>query len=327
MKAINCVGIVGLGNISLRHRRNIRALFPGVTIYLVSSSGRELPDDLLLDGEAMLASIEELVTQEPNFVVVCSPATFHNAHAVPLLQAGIPTLIEKPVAATVEECEAIIAAAKEGGAKAAVGYCLRFMPALDVVRDVLARGSLGEIVTVSSHCGQYLPDWRPAVDFRSTASARKELGGGALLELSHELDYLDLIFGNLSPRFAWLRHSLNLKLEVEDMVDLVLEGEHGVPVYVHLNFIEKPPARSFKIIAEKGSLSWDLLENVVSIRSRDDEKTIFSDPGWDKNQMYLGMIGAFAAGDFNRLATLDSARRTVQLIEQLKNIACPFLLE
>ena len=53
---------------------------------------------------------------------------------------------------------------------------------------------------LSPEVGQYLPDWRPGTDYKSGVSAQKDLGGGALLELSHELDYLQWFFGNFTHR-------------------------------------------------------------------------------------------------------------------------------
>lgn len=323
MKPATSVGVVGLGNISSRHRKNLRILHPDATVFLVSSSKRQLPPELLNENEYLLENVDALAEKKLDFAVVCSPATFHRQHAEFLLRSGIPTLIEKPLATSVADCDAIIEAYDRGQTTASVGYCLRFLPAFEVVRSLLHDTTLGEILTVNVHCGQYLPDWRPSSDYKSSVSATQALGGGVLLELSHELDYVQALLGDVSLQFAQLRISPLLELEVENTADLMLSADNinGIPVHVHLNFLERKASRFFEITGDRGRLRWDLIDNRVTLYSREGETVILSDPQWDKNQMYLNMLSAFYTGDFSRLTTLDSARRTVQLIENIKGFA------
>jgi predicted dehydrogenase len=70
------------------------------------------------------------------------------------------------------------------------GYNLRFSYSLKRFNELIKKKIVGKILSVRCEVGQYLPDWRPNKDFRKTVSANKRLGGGVLLELSHEIDYL-----------------------------------------------------------------------------------------------------------------------------------------
>ncbi|MFX7793064.1 Gfo/Idh/MocA family oxidoreductase, partial [Acinetobacter baumannii] len=75
------------------------------------------------------------------------------------------------------------------------------------VRQMIQEGVIGNLYNAFIEIGQYLPDWRPTKDYRETVSAKTELGGGVLLELSHELDYAQWILGSLTPKYVVLRAS------------------------------------------------------------------------------------------------------------------------
>ena len=80
-------------------------------------------------------------------------------------------------------------------------YNLRFLPSLQAYRERIQFGVIGKVLSVRCEIGQYLPSWRPGSDYRQAVSASRALGGGALLELSHEIDYLRWIFGEV----AWVQ--------------------------------------------------------------------------------------------------------------------------
>ena len=72
--------------------------------------------------------------------------------------------------------------------------------------DLMQNKIVGKILSVRCEVGQFLPSWRPNIDYRESVSARKALGGGALLELSHEIDYLMWIFGDID----WVKATLEM---------------------------------------------------------------------------------------------------------------------
>ena len=85
-----------------------------------------------------------------------------------------------------------------------VGYNLRYLPSLSRFRDLINEGLVGGPLSVRCEIGQYLPNWRPDTDYRTGVTARSDLGGGVLLELSHEIDYLRWIFGEVEWVSSWV---------------------------------------------------------------------------------------------------------------------------
>ncbi|MCP1338551.1 Gfo/Idh/MocA family oxidoreductase [Idiomarina sp. M1R2S28] len=317
---MNKVAVVGLGNISDRHRRNLKQLFPKACLYCMSASGR-IPREVISNADQLVSSIEALIEEQVELVIVASPAPFHAAHAIPLIEAGIPVLIEKPVTATLEDAKALQAAITRYQTPVAVGYCLRYLSSVLEMKAILASGKLGQLYHSSVEIGQYLPDWRPNKDYRESVSARAELGGGALLELSHELDYTRWLLGDVTLEHAILRKTQELGLDVEDSVDLMLSTREKAVVHVHLDFLQRTAYRQCRFVGSYGALEWDLMNNEIRFISAQENQVLYSAPQWDKNQMYTAMIMDFVAcihNQPNQCMPVVEAVKNIELIEQIK---------
>lgn len=315
------VAVIGLGNIATRHRRNLKHLFPESRLLAMSASGR-VPDESVLDCDLVVSSIEEVIQQEAELVIIASPAPFHAQHAIPFLEAGIPTLIEKPVTADSKDSKKLIAIAEHTKTPVAVGYCLRYLPSSQVVKQLLESQSIGNLLNAQVEIGQYLPDWRPTKDYRETVSAKENLGGGALLELSHELDYTQWLLGDLDVQFAHLRSSTQLGLEVEDLVDTIATTDADVVVNIHLDFLQRQAYRRCRFVGSQGTIEWDLIKNEVKQTLLNDLCVVYSEPDWDKNKMYLNMVLDFIAkteGKQSACVDLYQAAKTIELIETIKD--------
>lgn len=322
MSAIACIVVVGLGNIAKRHRRNFKQQFPHAKIVAVSASGR-MPTDQVSDADIVLHSLDAAVAMNPDLVLIASPATYHLQHALPFIEQGKHVLVEKPLAVSAEDCQRIQTIALSSGAFVAVAYCLRYLPSARVVRELLQAGCLGTVFSAHVEVGQYLPDWRPS-DYRSSVSANEELGGGALLELSHELDYLQWLLGPQRVLHAVLRNSSMLELPVEEVADLVLQSDSGVITAVHLDFLQSKATRRCAIIGSKARLEWDLIGNRVVVQDRDKITEHYSNPQWDKNGMYLAMLEDFVSGirgDMKSCASLSEASGVINIINAAKMMA------
>jgi predicted dehydrogenase len=314
------VAVIGLGNIAVRHRRNLRQLFPDVILYAMSSRGRTPIEDVS-DGNIVVTSIDELIIAKVELVIIASPATFHAEQAVRFIKAGIPTLIEKPVTADVKDAALLNRAIHAIRTPVAVSYCLRYLPSAMKVKMLLEEEYVGKLHNVFINVGQYLPDWRPNKDYRESVSVSKKLGGGALLELSHELDYAQWLLGNCVVEHAILRSSEELGLEVEDIADVILRSDEGVVVNIHLDFVQRSVQRHCSLIGSKGRLDWNLITNSVTFYGALGSEVLYSEPTWDKNEMYVSVIKDFigmAKGRHNQCVELDMAIKTVKLVEGIK---------
>ena len=316
------IAIIGLGNIAARHLKNIKTLYPDMQTIAVSSSGRKIVEPV--ENIDKVTTIEGLASENIDYAIVSSPATFHERHLSCLLKFKVPVFIEKPVAADIQGAEKIGEMAKWHNARISIGYCLRFMPALMYVKQCLEQQHIGNVLNVDVSVGQYLPGWRKSKDYKDSVSVSRFLGGGVLLELSHELDYLQWLFGELRYKFAILRNTSELDIEVEEIADLVLEAGKGIVCNVHLDFIQKQPQRHCSFIGSLGRIEWDLIENTIYLYKDGKKECIYAKPDWDRNEMYLDMLSDFIlpAEKNNSLRPyLDESIKIVKLIETIKHQA------
>lgn len=269
-----------------RHARLIRQSLPDADIrVLMRDPDRELPDG----ANARLIGLDETLTFKPELAVIANPATLHLETAIPLARSGTHLLVEKPLSATCAGVEELIHAAQASGVVLLVGYNLRYAPALREFGRLVGQGEIGRCLGVRAEVGQYLPTWRPEADYRRGVSARKELGGGVLLELSHELDYLRWIFGEVRAVQAVLARQSRLEIDVEDTADLLLQFDSagdsdGVVASVHLDFLRRDSIRTCTVVGERGTLHWNGIAGSVERYSADAgqwEAVFTSEPGRD----------------------------------------------
>jgi len=317
---IKLVGVVGLGNIAVRHRRNVKALFDGVRVIAMPASGR-MPKEGIEHADTVVPNIQSMIELNPDFVIVASPATKHSEHSIPLLLSAIPVLIEKPLAGYKDDALKLAAVASQCETPVAVGYCLRYLHSSLLIREMLSSEVIGSMFHASVNMGQYLPQWRPNKHYTETVSAQAELGGGVLLELSHELDYMQWLCGEMEPVYSHLRNSKALNLGVEESADIMLVSRGGCVCHMHLDFLQHVPSRKCSFVGTKGRLDWDLIGNCVTLQSEGGEKVLYCDPTIDRNEMYVSMIKDFVAliqGQENKCVDVHQAARTVELIDEIK---------
>ena len=270
---INRVLIVGLGSIGKRHLRLARELLPNADIRVLRHQmGSAAPDN----ANGCLYSIEEAIAFTPQIAVIASPAPFHIATAQALAEAGVHLLIEKPLSASLDGVTQLLETSHQQGAVVLTGYNLRFLPSLQRFRGLLGERVIGKVLSVRCEIGQYLPSWRPDSDYRQGVSARRELGGGALLELSHELDYLRWIFGEVDWVKSTLCRQSGLGLDVEDTAHLIIgfvpaSVDHQLIGTVNLDFIRHDTTRCCTAIGENGSLRWNGIAGVVELYKAGDK--------------------------------------------------------
>lgn len=319
---MKAAAVIGLGNIADRHRRNLKTLYPGIKVYAMSASGRKVQDGID-NCDQVVNTLPELLNAV-DMAIIASPATLHAEHAIPFIKAGVPVLIEKPVTVSLPDAEALLDAATRFNTVVAVGYCLRYLPSALSVKKVLEEKKAGTIFNAFVEIGQYLPDWRARKNYKDSVSASKALGGGALLELSHEFDYTRWLFGELDVIHASVRNCGVLDIDAEEIADIVTLSKDNVIINIHLDFLQRKAFRKCNLLGTNGRIEWDLINNQVKIINKSDECLVYNEPQYDKNKMYLDMLKDFENymhGRDNQCITLTDAIKTLALINNIKGTA------
>ena len=267
MLFIKRILIVGLGSIGARHLRIARQILPFSDIRVLRHQKcLSIPEY----ANGSFSNIEESIAFSPQIAIIANPAPFHIYTAQLLAEAGVHLLIEKPLSSSIDGVRQLIDTCYHHGTVLLTGYNLRYLPSLQTFRHLLLTHKIGRVLSVRSEIGQYLPSWRPDKDYRMTVSARRELGGGVLLELSHELDYISWIFGEVDWVKASMSRQSNLEIDVEDTAHLIVGVEPADDGFqligtVNLDFIRHDTVRSCTAIGENGTLRWNGLTGVVEL--------------------------------------------------------------
>jgi predicted dehydrogenase len=308
--------IAGFGSIGRRHFHNLLAL--GERDILFYRSGRStLPDDELT-GYVVETDLQAALSHRPQAVIVANPTALHLEVAIPAAEAGCSLFLEKPVSHTLDRLSELEAVVRRSRSKVLVGYQFRFHPGLRQVKLLVEEGAIGRLVSARSHWGEYLPGWHPWEDYRQGYSARGDLGGGVVLTLSHPLDYLRWLFGEVASLWAFTGQLSGLELSVEDTAEIGLRFAGGELGSLHLDYCQRPPSHYLEIVGTGGSLRWDNADSSVNLyRLGQQGWSHYPAPaGFERNTLFLDQMRHFldlARGETPSLCTLQDGAQALRL--------------
>lgn len=252
--------VVSYGSIGRRHLGNVRTLYPEAATAVLRRPSSVNAEPAPPQGCARLTSMEAALEWGPDAALICSPAPFHLQQAAALVDAGVHVCIEKPLGvdgqrAGVVDLKDHVAAS---GVTAMLAYPLRFHRPLAALAAAWRQGVAGQGRYLRAHVGTHLPDWRPSQPFASQVSAQRKLGGGALLELSHELDLVLWLWGMPETVRCTTRALGGWGLDVEDLAELTLGWADGRVASIHLDMLDRSATRSLRVVGSDASLHWDM---------------------------------------------------------------------
>jgi hypothetical protein len=196
-------------------------------------------------------------------VVVASPTRHHLEHASWAVATGAAVLVEKPLADGTVGADELVQAA---GDRLMVGYNLRLHEPIERLVAMVRAGRVGAPCGYRFWFGSWLPDWRPDVDYRTTYSARADLGGGVLNDAIHELDLAVWLAGSdLDVVGAVVARLGPLEIDVEDTARALLRTPTGVPVEVSLDYLSRQYRRGIEVVGDEGTLRLDWAREVLEI--------------------------------------------------------------
>jgi predicted dehydrogenase len=320
--------IAGLGSIGRRHFRNLIAL--GETdIVLLRSHRATLSDDELAGYPVETNLTEALKKHKPDAVIVANPTSLHLDIAIPAAEAGCHILLEKPVSHSLDHLDILQQAAQKSGSKILVGFQFRYHPTLNKARELIQAGELGKVLTAHAHWGEYLPNWHPWEDYRQSYAARADLGGGVIVTLTHPLDYLRFILGDVDLLWSFNEHLSSLEMDVEDVAEIGLKFSSGAIGGVHLNYFQRPPVHQLEIVGTNGTLKWDNADGILHLQkmpaafgSYSAQPPVavpesFSPPeGFERNQLFIAQTKHFidvAHGEAEPICNLTDGVRALQM--------------
>lgn len=316
-------GIIGCGDVTEKKSGPALRNVEGSRVSMVMRrDGEKAADYAKRHGIACWTTDADALIADPevNAVYVATPPNTHTDYALRALQAGKPVYIEKPMATTSEECEAVVRAARQAGVPVFVAFYRRALPHFEAIRAMLEAGELGTILSVRLHL---VTDGPPADPFAPGAWRwDPAIGGGGLLwDLgSHQLDLMDWWFGPIVKVRGIAQRRLGL--EVEDAAAAALEFESGLTLSAHWCFAAQPHAKQdvIEIFGTKGTIRTSTFGPGQFAHSHGTAKEVrdFKMPASIQQPLIEQMVGELRGlPGVTCCSTGATAARTNRVIEQI----------
>jgi len=289
---MNCL-IIGFGSIGKRHKRLLERL--GGDVSVVTRR--------IANGKNFYGSLEQAFSEKTFDYIVVANRTHEHYSALCALSEIAYTgriLVEKPMFDRIRVLPAL------DSKQVFVAANLRFHPVISRLPALL---EARKILTIQIYVGQYLPDWRPNIDYRQCYSASRAAGGGVLRDLSHELDYLTWLTGKWRRLTAMGGKLSRLDIDSDDAYSLLVETEICPIASVNMNYLDRRPRREFIINLEGTSIKGDLIANTLEV----DDQEMVLDGSLDDT--YLDQHKAILNGNIEKLCTCGQAFDVLEMIE------------
>jgi predicted dehydrogenase len=255
----------GLGSIGKRHVKILKK-YHDVDIYAYRSGEvlSRIPD------VTNIYRIDE-IDDSFDVVFICNPTFLHVKTALYCFSKGIKNIfIEKPLSNNELNLPALIDCELDG-ANIYVGHNLRFNEILLELKDFLEikyiKNNIYYIDVVHS---SYLPDWRLNTYYQNSYSASNEMGGGVILDMSHEFDYISWLFGEIESKNREYGQISNLKIDSEDYCDILFKIK-STDIFgrMHLDYFSKNVQRYVNIYHKEGQINMDLIKEEINFFEND----------------------------------------------------------
>lgn len=309
--------MIGLGSIGQRHVRNLKRLLGDqceFSAYRVRrlqqtfSDTMQIRDGVNLETEYQIKVYTDLeealgIKQEhdkPDLVFVTNITSKHMECALAAAEAGCNIFLEKPVSDSMDGVERLMRLQEEKKIHIFMGYQNRYHVCIKKLREYLKEGVLGRLVSVDAAFCERLTTMHTYEDYSTTYMARKEMGGGPILNLQiHDLDYLQWLFGMPESVYAAAGKHSSLKIDVEDhaVVSYVTdyqpdgnaENQVSYPLTItsRSDFLQYPPVHTCTVVGEKGRIQLDFNRAAVTLILEDGRPQVSEYPDFVRNDMFL----------------------------------------
>ena len=197
-------------------------------------------------------------------VVISTPPDTHKDIAQICIDQNTPFLLEKPLGSSVDGWQDLIIQSSKNGAKGLVAYPRRFGEGYKRLKERINSKDFGEVFFVCSNFSQNFRKYRP--DYANTYYAYKKSGGGILLDaISHHLDLMIYLFGEIRNITTKLRKVAILDTECEDFALTHIEFKHNNIIgFIQGNQFQKPNTDLIEIVGEKNSIKYDRIKDQFS---------------------------------------------------------------
>ena len=281
--------IIGGGSIGRRHLRNLQSLgYRDITVLKRKNDTKFEKDN----DVKVVSSYDQAAKYKFDAVFVCTPTSLHNEGLRFAVSQGAHIFMEKPL---IHDRQGLLEAGRiiDGHKKIFfIGFMLRFHPLVRKIKGIIDEGSLGKAFSARLSFGSFLPYWHPWEDYKTSYAARKDLGGGVINTITHELDLIQYFFGNPDNVYCVSSNFNYLDINVEEQAEAIFTYDDKV-VSLHLDYLQKDYDRNIQILFKEGRVNWNWHRNTIGILRHRNEPRVIDSKGFDVNNLYLYEVKNF----------------------------------
>ncbi len=285
------IGVIGLGSIGQRHVRCLKQLGYDDIIALRTRKGavQTLPVEFSYIKE--VSDAREFYSYDLDAVIISNPTSLHIETIKTPLKKAIPVFLEKPIADSIDQVRQI---SYFDSGKVMVGFMLRHNELINVIKQFIDSGKLGRVYKARLYCGYYLPFWHRHVDYRKEYYSRKELGGGVLRTLSHEIDLMHYFFGIPDEVCAVVGKISDLDIHVDDNALIVCRISSKSLITIEVDYINPTLQRRGEIMGSEGNIEYSFENNEVCFTNyKERTDVLYKNANLKWNHMYLKQMEVF----------------------------------
>lgn len=289
--------IVGYGSIGQKHYKILKRIKRIKKIYVYSSQKRNIKN--------LIKNFDKIKSLEPDYIVIASTTDNHISHLEYFNNnfCNKKILVEKPI-----YNKSNFTIREKNKNKIRVGYQFRVNEIINYLKKFCNNN---KIYKIQVYCQSYLPNWRKR-KYQITSSAKKKTGGGVMLDVSHEIDYLQYIFPQIRLSNIHKGKISDLKINTEDYASINYKSKKII-IQADIDYLSLIPKREINVIGKDITLNINLLKNSIKGICRSKKIDIeFLKNSRDDN--FYKMHNNFLTGGYQTLCTIKQAKRVLKLL-------------
>ncbi|MBI4488557.1 MAG: Gfo/Idh/MocA family oxidoreductase [Deltaproteobacteria bacterium] len=310
--------VIGSGSIGKRHLSNLHQL--GVE----KLSAVDIRSERLNEVSQTITNLQKFTDlnqalDQPNLdgAIICTPTCHHISVAQKVVERGLNCMMEKPLSHSLVGLEEVARELQDRGLWMMVAYSMRFHPGIVKLKTLLDERAVGHVLSVRAECGQYLPDWHPWEDYRGWYMSKEDQGGGAILDMSHEIDYLRWFFGDVEELTAVVTKVSDLDIDTDDLSEVILRFCSGLLGSLHLDLLQRVYRRTSTIIGTEGTITWDYNAHAVQLYTAGSGRWQTFEYAFDRNAYFIEELKHFLAclrGEAEPKVDFEDGRKTLKVV-------------
>jgi UDP-N-acetylglucosamine 3-dehydrogenase len=245
------VGVIGVGAMGANHARVYSEIAELIGVADPDAAAGGAVSNRF--NASFFPNYRSLLREPLDAVSVCVPTTHHTEVAMDVIRAGIPLLVEKPLASSVEEAQKVVDAAKAAGLTLAVGHVERHNPVVAVAKRGLDAGDYGELITLAAR--------------RVSSFPTRIRDVGVVMDLGvHDIDILRYLVA--SPvESVYTLSGRRMHERFEDHANLLLRFRNGVHGFVEVNWLTPMKVRRLSLTCLKNFVEVDYTDQTITVSS------------------------------------------------------------